>query len=146
MRKIETYGHVNEKGILKISYRSKFDQAVKIFAGRRIRLVVEPLYRKRTSPMNSYYWGVIVNETRLGYEETTGEQISSEAAHELLKQRCNPKELLNEKTGEVLILGGSTTEQTTVEMMEYWIRCRQFVHEWFGRNIPEPNEQTELFK
>ena len=146
MRKLETYGHVDDSGKLFISYRARFDNQIKLFSGRRVKLSVEPVYRKRSSEQNAYYWGVIVNECAEGYFETTGETLTKEAAHELLKYKCNCREIVNEQTGEVLIIGQSTAQMTTVQMMEYWSRCREFIYTWFGRTVPEPNEQTELFK
>jgi hypothetical protein len=76
----------------------------------------------------------------------TGERLNKEAAHEILKQKCNSKEIINEKTGEVLTVGGSTAEMTTTQMMEYWVLCCRFIDEWFGRYVPSPNEQCELFR
>lgn len=145
MRKLETYGKV-ENGQLKISYRSRFDDCIKTFPDCRVKVTVEKLYRKRTDPQNAYYWGVIVNECAEGYYEMCGEPLTKDEAHELLKFRCNGRELVNEKTGETLTVGASTAELSTVQMMEYWDRCREFIYEWFNRTVPEPNEQTELFK
>jgi hypothetical protein len=145
MRELRTYGTI-QGGKLKISYRDKFDQAIKNFPDCRIELIVKKLYRKRSTEQNRYYWGVIVNEFRLGYYDMTGEEISTETAHELLKQKCNAKEVINEKTGEVLTVGQSTTQMTTIEMAEYWERCCKWISEWFGRYVAAPNEQTELFK
>jgi hypothetical protein len=143
VRKVETYGSI-KNGILKISYRSQFDQAMRSMPDCRVKLTVEKLYRKRSTEQNAYYWGVIVNECMLGFNEMTGQYITKEQAHEILKLKCNANELHNETTGEVMNVPGSTATLTTVQMMEYWLRCRDFVLEWFNRTIPEPNEQAEM--
>lgn len=153
--KIETYGHVDETGVLKISYRDKFNQQVKIFTGRRIRLVVEPLYKKRstiglnengelTRLQNGYYFGVIVNEYRNGAWETQQRVLSSDQAHQELRANCNYIEKYNDETGEVMRAVISTADLTTVQFEEYLTRCRAFILEWFGIDCPLPNEQTEL--
>ena len=153
--KIETYGHVTDDGILKISYREKFNQAVKMFSGRRIRLVVEPLYKKRstgglnengdyTRLQNGYYYGVIVNEYRNGAWEVQQRTLSTKQAHEELKANCNYIEHFNEDSGEVMRSVRSTADMTTIQFEEYLTRCREFIHEWFGIDCPLPNEQTEL--
>lgn len=155
MRKIETYGHVDESGILKISYRSKFDDAVKIFAGQRIRLSVERLYKKRSTVLlhddgsvtrgqNGYYHAVIVNEYRNGAWETQQRMIDSKAAHEELKANCNYFEYYNEQTGEVMRTIRSTADYTTVQFEEYLTRCRAFILEWYGIDCPLPGTQTEM--
>ena len=142
-RKIETYGHIKD-GKLNISYRSKFLTALKLFDDCRVRVVVEKLYRKRTTPENAYYHAVIVREFKNGWEETQGEQITHNEAHEMLKYNCNYTEIINEDTGEVLRKGNTTTKQSTVEAEEYYDRCRAFILEWFGIIVFLPNEQSEL--
>lgn len=145
MREVYTYGRVMD-GILTIHRRADFNEALKNLTDGRVILTVSKLYNKRSTVQNAYYWGVIVNEFREGFREMTGEDITAEEAHEVLKEKCNGKEIVNQKTGEVMKVGKTTTTMTTVEFMEYFSRCREFILEWFGRIVPEPNEQTELFK
>ena len=155
MRKLEVYGSVDDSGILKISYREKFNQAVKAFAGRRIRLVVEPLYKKRstvkiqddgtvTKAQNGYYFGVIVNEYRNGAWETQQRMLNSDQAHDELKANCNYLDFYNEDTGVVMRSIQSTADLTTVQFEEYLTRCRAFILEWYGIDCPLPGIQTEL--
>jgi hypothetical protein len=155
MKKIETYGHVDEKGILKISYRSKFDQAVKLFTGQRVKVTVEKIYKKRSTSglnengdftrlQNGYYFGVIVKEYQNGAWEMQQRSISMEEAHNELKANCNYSEHYSEKTGEVMRSINSTSTLTTVQFEEYLIKCREFILEWFGIVLNLPNEQTEL--
>lgn len=145
MREVYTYGRVMD-GILTIHRRADFYEALKNLKDGRVILTVSKLYNKRSMVQNAYYWGVIVNEFREGYREMTGEDITAEEAHEVLKEKCNGKEIVNQKTGEVMSVGKTTTTMTTVEFMEYFSRCRGFILEWFGRIVPEPNEQLDIFK
>jgi hypothetical protein len=155
VRKIETYGHVTDSGILKISYRIKFDTAVKMFAGQRIKLTVERLYKKRTTSglnengdfsrlQNGYYFSVVVNEYRNGAWETQQRVLGLNQAHEELKANCNYEDRYNETSGEVMRLVKSTADLTTIEFEEYLTRCREFMLEWYGITVPLPNEQTEM--
>ena len=152
MRKVESYGSVTDDGVLKVSYKDRFNDAVKVFRGRRIRITVEPLYKKRSTltvngrGQNGYYMGIVVYEFREGYLDTYGEPISAANAHEILKRECNGSSMLNEKTGEVVTIGKSTADLTTVEFEEYLDRCRAFILEWFGRTVLKPNEQAEIFE
>ena len=154
MRKLETYGTI-KGGKLRISYREKFTQAITTFDDCRIKLTVEKLYKKRSvktyrddgtegNGQNGYYWKIIVPEFCNGFNDMTGEQISIREAHEKLKMYCNAKEVVNTKTGEILTVGLSTATLTTVEFEEFLDRCRKFIFEWFGINVPLPNEQMEM--
>lgn len=154
MRKLETYGTI-KNGILKISYRDKFAQNIKLFDDCRIKLTVQKLYKKRSTKtyrddgsegngQNGYYWTIIVSEFCDGFTQITGEQIINKRAHEILKAKCNFKELVNHKTGEIITIPLSTSNLNTVEFEEYCERCRAFIFEWMGKTIPLPNEQSEL--
>jgi len=151
MRKIETYGHVTDDGILKISYRDKFNQAVKVYSGMRVKVTVEKLYKKRSTSgvnengdvtrlQNGYYFGVVVSEYRNGSWEIQQRTISSDQAHEELKANCNYQDHFNDTTGEVMRVIKSTADLTTIEFEEYLTRCREFILEWFGIKVPLPNE------
>lgn len=151
MKKLETFGHVTSEGVLKISYRDKFTQAVKMFAGRRIKLTVEPLYKKRstvkihedgrvTRGQNGYYFGVIVQEYRNGAWEAQQRTLNSDQAHEELKANCNFGEKYNDETGEVMRYIQSTADLSTVEFEIYLDRCREFIREWYGIDCPTPDE------
>lgn len=143
MREIDTYGHI-KNGELKISYKKQFLESLKSFKDGRIILTVKRLYNKRSLPQNNYYWGVIINEFKKGWFDTQGERISTDDAHEILKRECNYKEITNEETGEILKIGISTRTKTTVEYEEYLEDCRKFVYNWFGIDVPLPNEQVEI--
>jgi len=144
MRKLETYGKV-ENGILKISYRDKFKEALKLFPDCRILLTIEKLYKHNSKEQRGYYWAVIVYLYKLGAWETQQRQITADQAHNELKLNCNFDEKYNEKTGEMARFINSS-EQTTVEREEYHIRCRQFILDWFGIDVPLPNQQLKIFE
>jgi len=151
MKKIETYGHVTDDGILKISYRAKFDQAVKMLSGDRVKVTVEKLYKRRTTvkihetgevtkAQNGYYFGVVVSEYRNGAWETQGRPLSTQEAHEELKANCNYIENYNEDTGQIMRKIESTATLTTVQFEEYLTRCREFIREWFGIDVALPED------
>lgn len=108
----------------------------------KFRITVEKLYNKRSLEQNAFYHHVVLHEFSRGYYETSGERITRETAHEFLKGRFNTKEV---KMGEtLLVIPRSTTELTTTEFNEYIEKCRKFVAEFFGIEIPEPGSQSEL--
>jgi hypothetical protein len=143
-KKIDAYGNI-KAGKLFISYRDRFDSALTCWPDCRVRVKVEKIYKKRSLPQNSFYWGVLLNEFCDGYLETTGEKVTPEQAHDFLKNRFNSKEVTNENTGEVIYIPQTTSELTTVNFMEYQENCIKFIAEFFGRAVPEPGEQKEIF-
>jgi hypothetical protein len=142
MREVITYGSI-DKGVLKIHKRGAFLRALAGMLDGRVKVTVKRAYRKRSTPQNAYYWGVVV-EILCDALRELGNDTDKEQVHEILKMRCNPVELVSSETGEVALIGGSTKQMTTVEMSEYIERCRQWANEFFALDIPEANEQTEM--
>lgn len=149
MRRIEATGTISN-GLLKIAYRSKFDNALKAFEDCRVTVTVEKIYRKRSTRtiqgrgQCGYYFGIVVNEYRRGAWEMQQRLLSTDDAHAELKANCNYVERYNDETGSVSRCVNSTADLTTVQFEEYLDRCREFIHEWFGIRVPLPNEQGEL--
>ena len=155
MRKLQTYGSVKD-GILKISKRDLFNDNLKQFPDCRVTVTVEKLYKKRSTRtyneetgkegtgQNGYYHYIICEMFRDGWQELTGQLIRKAQAHEYLKFYCNYREDLNEKTGEILHVPLTTSDLTTVQFEDYCQRCREWVFENMGIDIPKPNEQSEL--
>lgn len=116
----------------------------------RFKLVAERIYRKRSTRTenglgeNGYYWGIVLSEYVTGAYEIQQRVIDKKQAHQELKANCNFIEHCNEDTGEIMKELKSTANLTTVEFEEYLDRCRAFISEWFGINVPMPNEQGEL--
>jgi hypothetical protein len=144
MRKIETYGNIL-KGKLHISYRDRFIQALSLMPDCRITLTVTRQYKKRSTPQNAYYWGVIIPIWQGIILDEHGESLNNDETHEFLKVNFNYVDAVNEATGEILRMPKSTTKNTTVQQEEYHERCRQAAASMFGVNIPLPNEQTKMF-
>jgi len=95
----------------------------------------------RSVKQNSYYWGVIVDSFRYGALEQWGEYLSKQDAHETLKANCLFQEKVNESTGEVIRIIGSTTDNDTYDQETYHDKCRKLIYEYFGIDVPLPNEE-----
>ena len=145
MRNYEANG-VIKNGVLSIRNRKLFDKAVLSFGDCEIELKISKKSRKRTSPQNRYYWGVIVFYWQQILEQEHGDHVTQAQTHEFLKSNFNYFEIVNKETGECLRLPKSTTENKTFEMEEYHEICRQKALEFFNVVIPLPNEQLEIFE
>lgn len=130
------------EGRLELGDRESFTNYYKQFEGKNVVISIEKATRKRSSPQNSYLWGIVYKVI----SEYTGYEI--EEVHEICKARFNPqlKELLNKETGELEMMGysGSTTKLDTVQFMEYVEKIQRFFAP-FGVNISDPN-QTEFIE
>lgn len=142
MRELTTYGTITD-GELKIHRRDAFIRSMALLSGR-VELIIRKVYRRRSTPQNAYYWGVIVGIAAECLSDAAGEAISKEQAHETLKTQCNQIEIINKQTGEMVQIPGTTTQMTTTQAEDYYERCRRWLAEWFGADVPEPNEQTKL--
>ena len=127
-----------------VSNRNTLNKAICEHEGKDITITVERKRKTRSNPQNRYYWSVIVELIRLGLKDSWGERKTREEVHEFLKARFNFTEHVNEETGEIIKIGKSTTENTTVEQEEYHEDCRQFALEWLGVQIALPNEEIEI--
>ena len=94
--------------------------------------------KAKSSRANRYYWGVVVECCRQGMEALDGNQWSAEEAHELLKQRCNAKEL---KAGLNVVLVGKTTKGMAAdEFIQYIDRCIKWIYDIFGIVVPSSDD------
>jgi len=117
---------------------------VKQFNGMDVLLTFEKPKKKRSNNQNSYYWGIIVPITKQAIKTEWGEIWSSEKVHDFYKMQFNTIEIVNEKTGEVINVPKSTTENTTTDQEEYHSQIREFLKEWFSIDCPLPNEDLLL--
>jgi hypothetical protein len=143
VKETRTYGTL-KSGKMKISYRQKFIESLELLGDCKFELIVRKLYKKHSDEQRGYYFAVIVQEYINGIWETQRRIISKEQAHYELKYNLLSDEVYNEKTGSIMHTVKSITTNTTVQQEEYHQRCREFIQEWFGVEVPLPNEQTEL--
>lgn len=143
--KIETFGQIKEDGKIYFSKRNQFDDEIKSLfkAGTRCLITVEKVSKKRSNQQNRYYWlviNIIKNELNKNNWKLTDKNV-----HEIMKLRFLKTDIINESTGEILPLLKSTSDLTTTEEMEYLSDVCTYGRENLGCNIPEPNEQIEIF-
>lgn len=140
--KLTYYGKVTDR--VKI-YRSDEMQRMIVanFAGKDIELTIQRKRRRRSLEQNAYYFGVVVPIVCAGLQDA-GYRVTREVTHEFLKATFYKKELVNESTGEVLQTVGSTSEMSTVEMMDYFQEITQWAAEFLNVQIPAPNEQIKI--
>lgn len=98
-----------------------------------------PFSKQRSSPQNSYYWGVVIevlaNHSEIGY--------TKDEWHEILKHKFLRITLwIPKKDGikEMSVITKTTTKLTTKDFEEYLSQIRSWASQDLGCFIPEPNE------
>jgi NinB protein len=103
--------------------------------------------RKRSVQQNRFYWGVVVPMVRKGLYEAGFDVIrTNDDAHSVIKQVVFKKDVINNQTGEMITVGGSTKEMSIPEFNEAIEAVCRWAAEYIGIVIPSPNEQMAEFK
>lgn len=125
------------------------DEFRRAFAGIKDgkHLVTAKDMRRRSVAQNSYYWGVVVPMVRAALYESGFDQIRSvEDAHEALKYFHLRNRVVNEQTGEVIEITGSTKDLNVPEFNDYIERICRWAAEYLSIVIPSPNEELAEFE
>jgi len=136
--KLIFYGEL-KSGEFKMNDRDKFLKYIAKMADPkdnskpvRIRMTVEKVRKTRTTPQNSYYWGIIVAMVadEIGYNPWERQEV-----HNALKQAV--RGMVGDQRLPVPV---STSTMTTTEFSEYVEDCRRWASLNLNINIPSPNE------
>ena len=142
MQKITITTNVNG-GNLKRN-RNLIIDAIKSFEGCDVLITLEKPKKKRSNPQNAFYYGVIIPIVQNCLRDA-GYLMTNEATHDLIKLKFLKEVILtNEETGEIVERVKSTTELSTSQFMDFVAEIRAFTNEYFGTDIPEPNENLTL--
>lgn len=96
-----------------------------------------PYKRKRSNPQNRYLWGVVYPLMAAGFRDL-GWQYDEEMVHFKMKQAFLTQTLVNEKTGEVETVLGSTKELDTDSMTTFIENVKMWASENLQVVIPDP--------
>jgi len=133
-----------ESGVLKIRNRKSFEEDIKRMKFKEVMITLEKKKTQRSSLQNRYYWGCMVPIVQQGLTNV-GYEVGLDDTHQFLKANFCFDEIANEQTGEVFRLTKSTTELTTTGFMEFKDKVQRWAAEFLNVNIPDPNEQTQIF-
>lgn len=143
MKKLEYFGHVDDKGILKLFNREGFADDLTQFLNTDVKIIIE-VKNRRSLSQNGFYWSNFVPSQIECFKERFGEAYSKSQVHEFNKNNFFCTEHLNDLTGEVIKIPESSTVQGTVEWEHKLDVCRQ----WFSQNmdwiLPYPLRQSDL--
>jgi hypothetical protein len=124
--------------------RGLIKDAIKEYEGKDVLITFEKPKKKRSNPQNAFYYGVVIPIVQNCLRDA-GYIMNNDATHDLIKLKFLKEVILtNEETGEVLERVKSTTELSTSQFMDFISEIRIFTIEYFGADIPEPNENITL--
>lgn len=142
--KTEIFLEIDKDGIITRG-KTLLQKALHEFAGKRLRITIEPNKRKRSNQQNRYFHGCVIPLVQeklidLGFNEAK----SNEWTKDFIKYNCLIKEFVSEH-GEVIKSIGKTSELTTSEFMDMIAEVQQWASEKMGLYIPDPAEQLKVF-
>lgn len=124
--------------------RNLIKDAIATFEGKQVVIKIEKAKKKRSTQQNRYMWSVIVPIVRNCLKES-GNIFNDEQTHELIKYKFLKETILiKEETGEFVERIKSTTELSTSEINEYFASIKEWVFDFWGVEIPEPNQEIFL--
>ena len=115
--------------------------ALRQFEGKRVEIVLRKDNYYRSNQQNAYYFAVIVPLTIEAIKNEWAETWGVEKTHNMYKTMFLSEEKANYRTGEIIKIPKSTTQNTTIEQEDFHNQCREFLREWFNVEAPLPNEE-----
>ena len=120
--------------------RNALSEIIQQFEGKEVAFTVEERTYKRSDKQNRYYWSVISQAMHLMNE--AGNNFIQSEVHDFFKAEFLRKEV-HIGGGALIEQVRSTKDLTPAEMSEYTNRIRQWMIEYFGFVMPDP-EKIEI--
>ena len=149
--RLNFYGSVTSEGQIKLPRKRFKEEVLSAFLGSSIEVIVKRKRKRRSTPQNAYYWGVMIPYVLRGFIDAGNNlQESNKEHHELIHTFLKDKFLHNgieivNAQGEVHTTPPSTQRCTTTEFMEYMDQVKMWSAEFLNTNIPDPEEQLNFF-
>lgn len=135
-------GKVNREGRIKVINATRFHNYLRCnFKDRDVQFVVEKLQRKKTSPQNRFFHGVVIQFVAecAGYNPDSNADLS--LIREAIKNDFGPKiEIISMKTGVVSEVPKSIADYTLDDFKMVIDAVDLYCYDTFGTRLPEPDE------
>jgi hypothetical protein len=124
--------------------RNLIKDAIATFENKQVVIKIEKFKKKRSTQQNRFYYGIVIPIVQNCLKEA-GHVMTNESTHDLIKLKFLKETLfVNETTGEVIERIKSTTELSTSQFMDLLAEINNFTFEYFGVNLPSPNDDLTL--
>lgn len=139
---MELTGQIDEQGVATVFNRAQLEQWFLDNKGKQFTLKIERRIRKRSTPQNRYYYGIVIPLVRDAMN-SYGNEMTLESTHEYLKKEFNWVEM-ETRPGYYVKVPQSTTKLSTADFMVYLDKIYVFASEVLGIVIPQPNQQLSI--
>ena len=121
-----------------------FQQQLDSLPQGKYQLVADKYHRKATHKQFQYLYGVVYPNSLIalnsaGYEFTTIDEVDY-----FWKMMFCVKDVLNRETGEIMKLPMTKVEFVTTDEMTYCNAIRNYVSDYLGMSIPDPDINYNL--
>jgi hypothetical protein len=101
---------------------------------------------KRTSQQNRYLHGIMLPIIKDALREAGWNEIKTiEDAKDFVKVKFLKYDLVNEETGEVVMMFRNTSALTKLQFMELVTDVQIWLLDYFNIDLPLPGEQSKMF-
>ncbi len=128
-------------GRLDVRARQQIKRLFSLLEGRRVRLTVEEVKRKRSNNQNAYYWGVVVPMVQELFKDA-GTDAEAQDIHEFLKGYVGGMRKVVVVKGKPYTILQSTASLGTIEFEDYLEKIRAWAA-GIGLQIPFPHERID---
>lgn len=138
-KSVSIRGHITNQGKLNIFNKEVLTRWLTDNKEKNVVVEITVRNKKRTNPLNRWYWGVIVRLVRVELNEY-GNEFDSEETHSFLKQLFNYKEV--EIDDQIIKVPVSTTKLDNAGFIEYCEKIIAWAAMDLNIQIPFPNEDV----
>ena len=110
----------------------------------KVTVEIKSRRKPRSLAQNDFYWGYFLQYQIDCFAEYWGEKYDKKQVHDWNKQNFFGETKVIEKTGEIIRVPGSSSNQSTIEFEEKLEKIRQWFMLNFEWQIPLPNEVLKL--
>lgn len=142
-RKLEYFGRVDDKGILKLFNRDGFSDDLQAFLEQDVKITVE-IKNKRSLLQNGFYWSNYIRSQIDCFKERFGETYRPSQVHDWNKTNIFGTEHINEATGEAIMMPESSAAQSTTEFEDKLEYGRQWFRQNMDWELPIPEKQEKI--
>ena len=118
-----------------------FYRSLSAFDGQEVEVEIRKRQKNRSLNQNKFYWGVFLPAVKAALIDVGYWMANEEQVHDLLKLKFLKTTSVNENTGEVMEILGTTTEMSTYDFEMYLTQVRVWAAEYLGTTLPVPNEE-----
>lgn len=135
----------NNGKLAKIYQKTAFNDTLKHYSGKTIRIKIAKWTKPRSLPQNRYYFGVLIAQVidALVDNGIDRNELNTDLVHDMLKMKFLRKELVSEH-GEVIEYVQSTSKLTTEEFSIYIDDIVRWCAETLSYVVYLPNEQAMM--